>query len=103
MAIVFIAAGGVLIHFRKYEEACSDYSYGDAVRYVTLNLSKPAMSSPSPQNKFWSAAVVCSQQTAQNTRISDGPYFVDICDMQNGRVVGHAEVYADCGLEWRRH
>lgn len=103
--ILCIAGGSLLIYLRVNEHACADYTYQDAAEYVERGLSRNALRSRSVQDNFLANTRVCSAQTGDGSKQFGGPYdpyIVNICANGTEEVVAFAEVYSDCGLEWRR-
>lgn len=102
VAVLCAAGGALLVYLRRGERACADYTYQDALEYVERGLAKSASESPSTPDDFLANATICSAQKEGRAQQSGDPFVVNICSGQSGNVVGFAEVYADCGLEWRR-
>ena len=73
--------------------ACGSYTEGDIKRYVLENQQKKQAILPSSQS-------VCSVYTPVEWTNDDSPYKISLCDA-SAKVVLNAEVYPDCGLEWR--
>jgi hypothetical protein len=100
--LVCICVGlSILAVARGKEQACADYTYKDAVRYVLSNLDGSGLEQPAKQAGTGSTDLsICTAQ--DQTGLQGGSYVVDLCSRRTGEIVGHAEVYPDCGLEWRR-
>ena len=94
------AGAGLLVVARGKEQACSDYTYKDAVRYVLSNLDGSGLELPRERAAAGSSGLTTCTAQAQ-TAFPGAPHVVNLCSKRTGEIVGHAEVFADCGLEWR--
>lgn len=98
--ILCMAVVVLLIYLRETQRPCADYTYQDAVEYVERNLSRNA--DPSIPDNFLANTMVCSTQNRVGSQQSGDPFIVNICTSRSENVVAYAEIYPDCGLEWRR-
>jgi hypothetical protein len=101
-----VGGGSLLIYLRTVEHPCADYTYQDAVEFVERDLNRKALTDPSRPDNFLAEAKVCSTQSGNSSQQSAdsmyNPFIVNICYGRTENVVAHAEIYSDCGLEWRR-
>lgn len=105
LILLGLACGIVFLLFVSggHERACASYTYDDAVLYVGRNVDGSGFADSSkPNGSIEGKVAICTLQPQRSKGENDSPYIVNLCYASNDRIIGHAEVYPDCGLEWRR-
>lgn len=93
----------LVVSSREGESACSAYTHEDAISYVKRNIKGYASQNATDRVGFATGnSMVCVTQLGNEKKSENDPFIVSICSAPSGSVVGSAEVYPDCGLEWRR-
>lgn len=90
-------------NIRIDDKSCENYTYKDAISYVSRNISGfENKASVKYFSGFRGNLKICNSRNFQGSSSYQNPFVVPICSMDTERVIGYAEVYPDCGLEWRR-
>lgn len=102
LVLLTCAAISTLFVFREGERACSGYTQKDAVSYVKRNLDGSGFGNSDRIVPGKGKLTICPLQPKGEKATEDSPFIVNICAARSKSVIGNAEVYPDCGLEWRR-